>query len=180
MISFLLEILFAFLSCFPGIIIVAKLFKWRILAVKSVILGVLLWYFIFAFLSIVVGCLSYSLIQFFYCFTIVSIVITIAEVFNAITKRKLTFTVSVDSAVIPTIALIIALLIFFTLILAFHPIFLEFDGIWAYFPYAKGLLENGGFYHNSYVASDLDMTRMPLMPLYYAWGLSTFGNESSG
>ncbi len=45
-------------------------------------------------------------------------------------------------------------------------------------PYAQGISEAGGFYSNSYMVSDVGLTRMPLMPLYYAWGLTVFGADS--
>ncbi len=176
----IVEVLFAFLSVFPGIIVISRLFKWRITDARSVILGILFWNFLFAALSVVVGCLSAFLNYFFFAFTALSIAIVIWWALKTVIRRGELerFQISLSLGEVVLIAFIVVLLIFVLLIMAFHPMFVELDFIWDYFPYAKGLAVTGGFYHNPYVATDMAMTRMPLMPTFFAWGLSVFGNES--
>jgi hypothetical protein len=176
----LVNLLFAFLSVFPGIAIVSKLFKWSVTDGRSVILGILFWNFLFAAGSVVVGCVSDCLNYFFFAFTALGVAVVVWWVLNVIIhKRNLGwFKGSLSLGQIALISFIIVLLVFVLLFMAFHPVFVELDFLWEYFPYAKGLAATGGFHSNPYVASNMTMTRMPLMPSFYAWGLSVFGWES--
>ncbi len=178
--SFLIEIAFASLSVFPGIVIVAKLFKWKVLDAKSAVLGIIFWYFMFATFSIALGTTSSLLNYFFYAFTGASIAISIWWLIKSLVKKRdlksYKFTLTVPE--LSLVSFIVVLLVFMALIMAFHPMFVELDAVWDYIPYAKGLLATGGFWPNSYVASTVAMARVPLIPTYYAWGLSVFGEES--
>jgi hypothetical protein len=178
--SFLVEVIFAFLSVFPGIVVVSKLFKWKVTDAQSVILGILFWDFLFASISIVVGCTSSFLNYFFYVFTGASAVISVWWLVKTLARKRdlKSFRFALSVPELPLVSLIVVLLVFVALVMAFHPMFVENDAIWSYIPYAKGLVATGGFHNNVLVASDVDMTKMPLMQIYYAWGLSVFGKES--
>ena len=178
--SFLLEIVFAFLSAFPGIVVVSKLFRWRIMDARSVILGILLWDFLFASLSIVVGCTSSFLNYFFYVFTGASVVISVWWLVKKLAQKRdlKSFRFALSVPELPLVSLIVVLLVFVALVMAFHPMFVEDDALWFYFPYAKGLVSSGGFWPSAFFAFSAELTKMPLMSTYYAWGLSVFGTES--
>jgi hypothetical protein len=178
--SFLLEIVFAFLSAFPGIVVVSKLFRWRIMDARSVILGILFWDFLFASLAIVVGCTSSFLNYFFYVFTGASAVISVWWLVKTLARKRdlKSFRFALSMRELLLVSLIAVLLVFVALVMAFHPMFVEDDALWLYFPYAKGLVSSGGFWPNGFFAFSAELTKMPLMSTYYAWGLSVFGTES--
>ena len=178
--SFLVEVVFAFLSVFPGIVVVSKLFKWKISDAKSVILGILFWDFLFVSFSIVVGCTSSFLNYFFYVFTGASAAVTVWWLVRSLVRRRdlKGFRFALSMPELPLVSLIVVLLVFVALIMAFQPMFVELDTIWEYVPFAKGVVATGGFWPNGFLGSTAALTRVPLMPTYFAWGLSVFGRES--
>lgn len=177
---FLINVVFSFLSVFPGIVVVSKLFKWSITDAKSVIAGILLWDSLLIFLSIILGCISNYLNYFFSLFAAISGLITVLWVLSTLIRgknfRNRHFALNLHE--LPIVSLIIVLSVYVALVMAFHPLFMEYDAIYVYLPYAKGLVATGGFFHSPFAMSDIALTRMPLMPIYYAWGLSAFGAES--
>jgi hypothetical protein len=87
------------------------------------------------------------------------------------TFGKLQF--SLSPIELPLVILIVTLLLYVALAMAFHPMFLEYDAAYDYLPFAKGLSVAGGFYPNPFVASNLHLTEMPLMP-FFTLGASPF------
>ena len=175
--SFLINALFAVLCVLPGIIVVSEVFKWRISDVRSIIFGILFWNFVFVSLSVFVGCVSTFLNGFFYVFTGLSVAVIVFWVVKSLIRRP-SFVLSWRLHELPLIVLIAVLLFYVALVMAFHPIYMEYDALYAYLPYAQGISEAGGFHPNSYMVADVGLARMPLMPLYYAWGLTVFGADS--
>ncbi len=178
--SFLVEVVFAFLSVFPGIVVVSRLFKWKISDARSVIAGILLWDFLFASFSIVVGCTSNFLNYFFYAFTGVGAAVTVWWLVKSLARRRdlKSFRFALSMPELPLVSLIVVLLVFVALVMAFQPMFVELDTIWDYVPFAKGVVATGGFWPNHFVGSAAALARVPLVPTYFAWGLSVFGEES--
>jgi hypothetical protein len=68
-------------------VVVSKLFKWRLFDVRSVILGILLWTFLFGALSVVVGCVSNYLTYFFFAFTALSVGVVVWWALHAVVHR---------------------------------------------------------------------------------------------
>lgn len=156
--------------------VIAEKRKWAFTVCDKLISGALLGNFSLVAPSVLFGFFYNYLNRFFELYTLFSLSALVLFLFCFVRRKKwhLPSDTRFTNAGVKTYLLLI--LLFTLFVLFFHTIYLEYDAIYVFFPYAKSIALTGSMKYNIYDQSALSTGMPPVLPVIYAWAFSTIND----
>jgi len=165
--------LFPLLAFIPGSVLLylfSSKHNIKLSSLEIMILGSVIWNYVLVSCGYMVGIFSDLIGEFFIIFTLSSLLLLIYGGYRLLIRKQhsgISFKIN-SHKILLLISSTPLLLIILTLTIS-HSIFIEYDAIFLYLPYAKSIVETGGLQYALYHQTSLLTTLSPAMPIIYAW-----------
>jgi len=127
----------------------------------------------------VVGFFSNYLDAFFGIYTFFSLCVLALFTFSVLRQKEWHILRNIRFADFGLKVYILPILLFAFIVLFFHTLFLEYDAISSFFPYAQSISLTGSMKYNVYDQTALSTGMPPVLPIIYAWAFRTVGGLNS-
>lgn len=170
----------------PGVLlahITSRTLKLSLDLIDKIIVGISIWSFIFCASATIIGLFTSYLTYFFIIFGIISFImllllllICLRKVVTVVKRNIVRITLSLPVSLM--IVIIVAILLFNSILSLYIPIYHQWDAIIHYLLMAKSVTLTGNFTYNIYYLSKESAFYPPMAPLLYAFLMSISGDYS--
>lgn len=156
--------------------IIAEKRKWTFTICDKLISGALLGNFLLIASSILVGFFSNYLNKLFELYTLLTLSALFLFLFRILRVKKWRLLPNIKFSDFGLKIYALPILLFALFVLFFHTLYLEYDAVYAFFPYAKSIALTGTMKYNVYYRSTLSTGMPPILPVIYAWAFTTIND----
>ena len=145
----------------------------------KIVSGAILGNFMLVAPSILVGFISDCLIVLFEIYTLLSLSVIVLCLFYILSRKKVHLSFNIRLTGLRTHAIYLAPILLFALfVLFFHTLYLEYDAIQLFFPYAQSIASTGSMKYSIYDQTRLSTGMPPVLPVIYAWAFTAIEDLS--
>jgi len=156
--------------------VIAEKRKWAFTVCDKLISGALLGNFMLVAPSILIGFFSNYLNKLFELYTLLSLSALVPFLFCVLKGKKWRLPHNIKPTGFGLKVYVLPILLFALLVLFLHTLYLEYDPIFAFFPYAKSVALTGSMKYNVYDQTTLSTGMPPVLPVIYAWAFTTIND----